>query len=391
MQIETDSPEIELTRTLSLELLLSDHRADCEAPCKVVCPGGLDIPAMNRLYDKDRFDEALTLLRDTLVIPATLCFICPAPCEKICRKGSINTAVPIRELKKELVSRTDLQKVAKPPQNGMSVAVIGSDPLGLSAAYRLRKLGYRVRVFEKSGDVLFPHIQTDKVDRTALKGVVELEVSVLTNMGVEFVMSDERDRLHELEELDGVIAAVCEAPSPKWLVPSAKTKQPARLVLEGCKLADALHASLSVVDGTATTVTTTFNSTFGRLSEAEVASLGTELPTQQVASGCLYCDCDKKTTCKLRLYATRYGIKSSRYGASSVFEALHRQRINGSMWFEPAKCIRCGLCVYNSDNGFTFRDRGFVMQVVLPPENVGNVKEELADLCPTGGIWKDAP
>ena len=59
----------------------------------------------------------------------------------------------------------------------------------------------------------------------------------------------------------------------------------------------------------------------------------------------------------------------------------------GRMWFEPAKCIRCGLCVYNSENGFTFKNRGFGMQVVIPEESKTNVKEELAGLCPTGALY----
>ena len=61
--------------------------------------------------------------------------------------------------------------------------------------------------------------------------------------------------------------------------------------------------------------------------------------------------------------------------------------MNGRLWYEPAKCIRCGLCVYNSDNGFTFERRGFVMQVVIPEENRSNVPEKLATLCPTGALF----
>ena len=57
------------------------------------------------------------------------------------------------------------------------------------------------------------------------------------------------------------------------------------------------------------------------------------------------------------------------------------------MYFEVSKCIRCGLCVYNSDNGFTFKDRGFGMEVNLPDENKKNIRVELASLCPTGALY----
>lgn len=68
---------------------------------------------------------------------------------------------------------------------------------------------------------------------------------------------------------------------------------------------------------------------------------------------------------------------------------MNRMHVHGDMWFEQAKCIRCGICVYNSPNGFTFRDRGFGMQVVLPDENRDNVGVELSVLCPTGAIYRD--
>jgi ferredoxin len=67
---------------------------------------------------------------------------------------------------------------------------------------------------------------------------------------------------------------------------------------------------------------------------------------------------------------------------------MKKLQITDNMWFEQAKCVRCGLCVYNSNNGFTFKDRGFVMQVVIPDENKGNFSEELTELCPTGALYK---
>ena len=96
MQVDTLGPEVVRARTLSLELLLSDHRADCEGPCNVACPGNMDVAEMNRLYDRGQLSEALAMLRDTLVLPATLCYICPAPCEKICLKGDLGAPVAIR-------------------------------------------------------------------------------------------------------------------------------------------------------------------------------------------------------------------------------------------------------------------------------------------------------
>jgi ferredoxin len=381
MQIATDSDEVMLTRTLSLELLLSDHRADCEAPCRTACPAGCDVAAMNRLYDEERYDEALELLRDSLVIPATLCYICAAPCEKVCRRGDVDKAVPIREVKKELVRRAAAKAVRQPAGNGVSVAVLGANPAGIAAAYHLRKRGYEVTVIDKFRDILAPHIPAAQVPEDTLS----LEVGALKAMGVAFTCMAGSPQPGEYR---GVVAAVHDNPDPAWIAPATKSKQPARLVLEGRRMAERLHAALSPGgESAAEQEAKPFGSTYSRFSEAEKKMLAAQQPVSSRRSSCLHCDCDKKVGCKLRQYATEYGIKSSRYAKNSPSEALKRQPAGAGLWFEQAKCIKCGLCVYNSSNGFTFSRRGFVMQVTLPEENAASVPKELADLCPTGAIY----
>ena len=91
--------------------------------------------------------------------------------------------------------------------------------------------------------------------------------------------------------------------------------------------------------------------------------------------------------CKLRQYAIAYRTKWNRFQRYSVLKATQPQHINSGFWFDVTKCIRCGLCVYNSNNGFTFKDRGFGMQVVLPEESVHNVDESLCDICPTQALY----
>lgn len=353
MEIDTECQEVVQTRTLSLELLLSDHRADCEAPCRVACPGNFDVATMNRLNEQGRYAEALELMRDTLVIPATLCYICNAPCEKICRKGDIDTPVAIREIKKQLVAQTDLNKIDKPSPNGKKAAVEGSGPASLSAAYHLCKQGFEVTIFEKSSEILKNYIEAEKVP----DNILQLEIEVIRRMGVNMRCNTEAPNP---DNFDLVVAL------------QTKSKQPARMVLEGFQSVTEENRAKP------------FNSSFLRFNDSEKNSL----PLQAHSSGCLYCDCAKKTDCRLRRFATEYHIKNSRYTKNSFSEALYRQKAKDGLWFEPAKCIKCGLCVYNSDNGFTFRDRGFKMNVVLPEENTTNIDSRLADLCPTGAIYK---
>jgi predicted molibdopterin-dependent oxidoreductase YjgC len=367
MQIETDSPEVVKSRTLSLELLLSDHRADCEAPCATVCPGQMDIAAMNRLYDAGKTDEALTLLRDTLVIPATLCYLCNAPCEKICRKKDVDAAVPIREIKKRLVLQTDLNAIAPPAaRNGKNVAVAGSGPAALAAAYHLCREGYETVVYEPSAKAPAPSLRSGETPA----GILELELEVLRRMGIRFEYAPAPP---PAEAFDAVIA------------PVAKTKQPARMITEGRRMAQALHASLTPSNPMPEAADrNAFRSTYSRFTDAEKRRLKEQPATP---TGCLYCDCEGKTSCRLRRYASACGIKTPRYPKIGGSEALCRLALTPTLRFEPAKCIRCGLCVYNSVDGFTFKDRGFAMQVVLPEGNENNINEQLSAICPTSALY----
>jgi NADH dehydrogenase/NADH:ubiquinone oxidoreductase subunit G len=100
--------------------------------------------------------------------------------------------------------------------------------------------------------------------------------------------------------------------------------------------------------------------------------------------------CDPKS-CSLSKLAIAYRARWNRFPRYSAVKATMPQHIKGNFRFDVTKCIRCGLCVYNSENGFTFKDRGFGMQVILPEENRQNVGEELADLCPTGALYLVQP
>ena len=97
--------------------------------------------------------------------------------------------------------------------------------------------------------------------------------------------------------------------------------------------------------------------------------------------------CEGKEKCRLRELYIKMKAKWTRFASMPPAEPVKPQHIVGHLWFEPAKCIRCGLCVYNTIDGFTFRGRGIGMEVVIPSESKNNVKEEIAELCPTGALY----
>lgn len=97
--------------------------------------------------------------------------------------------------------------------------------------------------------------------------------------------------------------------------------------------------------------------------------------------------CEGRDKCRLRELSVQMKAKWTRYGPMAPVGRKEQIHVTGQMYFEPAKCIRCGLCVYNAQNGFTFMYRGYDMQVAIPEENKKNVDEKLADLCPTGALF----
>ncbi|MDR0894349.1 MAG: PQQ-binding-like beta-propeller repeat protein [Prevotellaceae bacterium] len=247
MQIDTESAEVQQVRRLSLELLLSDHRADCEAPCTRVCPHGLDIEEMLSCYDTGKYNDARRLIPAGLPCHTT----CKAPCEKACRRGTVDRPVEIRHIISDLIALPDSH--------------------------------------------------------------------------------------------------------------------------------DTVHSPLSMAHST-------YQSRLGRFTPAEKARLAATVVTP---SRCLHCACAGRDKCRLRFYAGKLGISRPRYEASSALPVMARQQLpEQQLCYEASKCIRCGLCVYNSNDGFTFRDRGFGMQVELPVESRKNISPALAALCPTGALYK---
>src|SRR5664279_3858390 len=81
MDLLNNDPDVLEARRDSLELLLSDHVGDCEAPCSLACPANMNIPLMNRLIASKNFPESLRVVKEEIALPYILGYICPAPCE----------------------------------------------------------------------------------------------------------------------------------------------------------------------------------------------------------------------------------------------------------------------------------------------------------------------
>lgn len=98
MDIDASGDDVINLRKKAVELLLFEHRAECEAPCRIVCPAGYNIPVMNRLLQANRIEEAIELAREEIKTPQIVCTDCPGYCENACRRKKIDEPVSIRNI-----------------------------------------------------------------------------------------------------------------------------------------------------------------------------------------------------------------------------------------------------------------------------------------------------
>jgi NADPH-dependent glutamate synthase beta subunit-like oxidoreductase len=158
------------------------------SPCKFNCPAGNDIQGFLGLVARDKFAEAFQLLKETSPFPSICGRVCTFPCESECSRKEIDDSVSIRSIERFLADRNRAMGQAyipKPqPARSGRVAIVGSGPAGLAAAYFLAKNGYRTTVFEKlpvAGGMMAVGIPLYRLPREALAA----DIDVIEKMGVE--------------------------------------------------------------------------------------------------------------------------------------------------------------------------------------------------------------
>lgn len=154
MKIETNNGKVFKARKTALDLLLSNHYADCTGPCKQTCPAGVDVQGYISYIDKGMYNEAVELIKETNPFPAVCGRVCVRPCEVACRRNLLDEGNPVGiDYMKRFAADWDLDSATKfipnlKPATGKRVAIVGSGPAGLSAAFFLQKEGHQCDVYE---------------------------------------------------------------------------------------------------------------------------------------------------------------------------------------------------------------------------------------------------
>jgi len=450
MRIRTDTERVRAARRTALELLLSDHLGDCIAPCQLACPAHMNIPLMIRHIAAGRLDQAIAVIKRDIPLPAVLGRICPAPCEKACRRRFFDQPLAICLLKR-FAAETDLLAAepytpARSTPRPQRIAIVGAGPAGLAAAYYLQIKGYNCTVFddhEHLGGMLRYAVPESRLPRNILEKeiarILELGPTVQprTRIGQSLSLQSLRENFHAVFLALGRISpqhveSLGLKAQPNGIAVDPHTYQTSlpgvfaggdavrnrrltvRAVADGKEAAIAIDQYLSGKDLTGPT--RPFNTRIGRLKDGEIhqflatanrtgrispASPDASLTADQArleAQRCLHCDCRKAQTCKLRAYAQQYNAKPATYKADRpLFVQLHQ---HPHVIYEPGKCIKCGLCIQIAARagekiGLAFIGRGFDVRIA-PPFNrplsdaLQHVAAECVHACPTGALaFKD--
>jgi len=413
MAIDTESDDVMEMRKSSLELLLSEHIGDCEAPCRLTCQAGMDVPLMLREIQRENHDEALKIVRERLAMPAVLGYVCEAPCEKACRRCRQDATVQIKAEHRFLAEKdlnSDNAKLTEIASlTDKKVAVIGAGMSGLTASYFLAKQGHAVTLFEQDSQAGGYLLTEEKLPADILKSEIDWILS--HDIKLELNTPIDKNRLAEMTDLfDAIIIAgadnniqgdsisdsifTIDTP-PKYIQSTARAR--------AC--AESVNSYLS------TDVKKTsprFNSRMGALKEGELfefmknatdaeqhITVTTDTAVAE-AERCLHCDCRKQHSCKLRIYSKQYGADQKRFGLGErpnlTINTDHQKLV-----FEPGKCITCGICTHLAEDageplGLSYLGRGYDLTIAVPFEEAINkgvniaLAEKLIDNCPTAAL-----
>ena len=174
------------------------------SPCQNACPAGVNVPGYVALIAAGRTRDAYNLIRKDNPFPAICGRVCTHPCESKCRRGMLDEAIAIMDLKRYTADQ--VLKSEAPfnelrfPSKGKSVGIIGAGPSGLTCGYYLARLGYDVTIYESAsiaGGMLALGIPEYRLPRD----VIGQEIRIVEQAGVKILLNTEIGKDITFEQL----------------------------------------------------------------------------------------------------------------------------------------------------------------------------------------------
>ncbi len=191
-----------MTTTRTLRAMMAEELTPPMAPCRKACPAGMDAPRYIRLIAESRFADAYAVIREAAPLPGVLGRVCAHPCEDQCRRTAVNQPISICSLKRFAFDQAaaDFAPPSTAADTGKTVAVVGSGPAGLTAAFHLRKKGHAVTLVEaraEAGGMLRYGIPAYRLPQE----VLDKEIGDILAMGVDFTPNTALGEQVTLEKL----------------------------------------------------------------------------------------------------------------------------------------------------------------------------------------------
>ncbi len=189
-----ESPEAELLKPTPYKLTEATRHP---VRCREACPADIDIPRYVRLIGENRPADALAVIKQALPFPGILGRVCFAPCETPCRQAKQEEPIAVRMLKRFAYEHATYEEKGPARRTGKRVAIVGSGPAGLTAAYYLVKMGHEVAVFEalpEAGGMMRVGIPAYRLPRK----VLDEEIDLVKQLGAKIQTST---KVFSLEQL----------------------------------------------------------------------------------------------------------------------------------------------------------------------------------------------
>src|ERR1035441_9945519 len=155
--------------------------------CENSCPLHMNIPRFLQLYKETRLDEAFDSIILDNPLPASTGRVCQHPCDERCRRQTMDASVNMREVHRYIADAVLLSDKFDAPvervskrmleHTGRKIAIAGSGPTGLTAAFYLALLGHDVTVFDplpEAGGMLRFALPEYRLPKPVLKREIEL-------------------------------------------------------------------------------------------------------------------------------------------------------------------------------------------------------------------------